>query len=73
VKETDTEFFRPLWRRLLVTAICVVWAGLEWFVWHDEMFRWLTLAMVAYAVWNFFIAFGRNQKKAEGEDAQPKN
>jgi hypothetical protein len=59
VKERDVNFFRPLWRRIAVTAVCVVWAALE--LWHGEqMWIWITLGLSAYAVWNFFIAFPKN-------------
>ena len=59
MKERDVNFFRPLWRRLAVTAVCVVWAGLE--LWHGEQI-WIliTLGLSAYSVWNFFIAFPKD-------------
>ena len=56
MKERDITFFRPLWRRVAVTAVCVVWAGLE--LRHgDQMWILITLGMSAYAIWMFFITF----------------
>ena len=76
MKERDLNFFRPLWRRVAVTAVCVVWAGLE--LWHGEQL-WIviTLGLTAYAVWSFFIAFDRTPAKAppvqddKGDDNVP--
>ena len=56
MKERDVEWFRPLWRRVLVTAVCVVWAALE--LWHgDQMWILITVGLSAYAVWIFFLTF----------------
>ena len=76
MKERDLNFFRPLWRRVAVTAVCVVWAALE--LWHGEQL-WIviTLGLTAYAVWSFFIAFDRTPAKAppaqddKGDDNVP--
>lgn len=57
MKQADLKWFEPLWRRVLVTGICVAWAGFEWFYSGDQLWRWLTLALVGYAVWTFFINF----------------
>jgi hypothetical protein len=42
---------------VLATAVCLVWTGFEWGVTHDEFWGSITLAMLAYAVWSFFIAY----------------
>ena len=76
MKQRDLNFFRPLWRRVAVTAVCVVWTGLE--LWHGEQL-WIviTLGLTAYAVWSFFIAFDRTPAKAppakddKGDDNVP--
>ncbi len=79
MKERDINFFRPLWRRVAVLTVCVVWAGLE--VWHGEqLWIMITLGITAYAAWNFFIAFDRHPppptppqetSKSEGGDVPP--
>jgi hypothetical protein len=48
-------FFRPLWRRVLVLAICVGWTAFE-IVYADDPF-WLVIAggMALYALWDFFL------------------
>ena len=57
LSERDTSFFRPLWIRLLVTAICAGWFGLEVLYSHDQLWMGLTGIATVYCVWNFFIKF----------------
>jgi hypothetical protein len=48
-------FLRPLWRRILILALCIGWIGFE-IVWGGDQF-WLILACgaTAYAIWDFFL------------------
>jgi hypothetical protein len=71
VKQSEIDWFRPLWRRIAVTGFIAGWAVMEWAVWHDELFRWITLAALAYAVCNFFIFYDRGTKTPGGDDATP--
>jgi hypothetical protein len=52
-----------MWRRVAIVALVVVWASWEW-LWNqnpNEVFwDYITLGLVAYAVWTFFIAFDKN-------------
>lgn len=78
MKQSETDWFRPLWRRVTVTAFIVGWTILEWTLWHDELFRWLTLGALAYAVWSFFIAFDKGPRTPDagepgGDDAKPQS
>ena len=59
LSERDTSFFRPLWIRVLVTAICAGWFGLEVLYSHDQLWMGLTGIATVYCVWNFFIKFPR--------------
>jgi len=54
--DLDHPFFRPLWRRIAVTAVALVWAGVE--LANGSIF-WAMLfgAFGVYAVWGFFITF----------------
>ena len=70
MKEGDINFFRPLWRRVAVTAVCVIWAGVE-FLHGDQLWITITLALTAYAVWNFFIAFDKNPPPQVPAQASP--
>jgi hypothetical protein len=61
----DSNWFRPLWRRV---AVCVFVAG--WFCWellytHDQTWMMIVLALFAYAIWIFFIRFDSGPKNPE--------
>ena len=57
MNERDAAFFRPLWRRVLVTAILVLWFGYETFFSHDTLWIAISGAGLAYCIWNFFLKF----------------
>jgi hypothetical protein len=63
-------WFRPLWRRLIVMAVIVIWIGWEWLYTHDPFWQWVTVGLFAYAIWTLFISF---DKKTGGDDAEPKS
>jgi hypothetical protein len=64
--QQNLEWFRPMWRRVAIVGFCVAWCLVEWFVTRDQYFSWITTALVAYAVWTFFIAFDRNAGPPSG-------
>ena len=49
-------FFRPLWRRVVVTAICLVWAVVE-FAFGSPMFGILSGALGAWCLYQLFWIF----------------
>lgn len=58
-------FFRPLWRRVALTAVCVGWALVEW-LGGEPMWALIATAMTFYSVWLFFWQV----PKARRDDAQ---
>ena len=45
----------------------------EW-VWNkDQFWGFITLAMIAYAIWTFFINFDKALAKQREDNAKPKN
>jgi hypothetical protein len=48
--------FRPLWVRILVTVFVAGWAAWEWLYSKDQFWGILTLGMLGWAVYTFFIA-----------------
>lgn len=60
MNERDTNFFRPLWIRVLVTAVVAVWFVLEAVFSHDQLWMGITGVGVAYCVWNFFLRFPKD-------------
>ena len=52
------RFFRPLWRRVVVTAVCGGWTAVE--LWFGNTFWGAVFAvMTALCVWEFFVVFER--------------
>lgn len=68
VNQRDSDFFRPLWRRIAVTVFVAGWVAWEFFYTHDQTWIFIALGMLAYAVWTFFIAY---KPKGPNNDAKP--
>lgn len=49
-------FFRPLWRRIAIVAVCAGWTVLEW-VSGQQGWAAIAAAVTAYGAWSFFIAW----------------
>lgn len=64
LKQTDVNFFRPLWRRVLVTAVCVTWFAAEALFSRDPLWLTITGAAIAYCVWNFFLRWPKDAPAA---------
>ncbi len=60
MNQRDTQFFRPLWIRVLVTAVVAVWCALEFVLGHDQLWIGITVIGVIYCVWNFFLRFPKD-------------
>lgn len=54
--DVQTPFFRPLWRRVAVTAVCLAWAAMEV---ANGAVLWAVLFGAAglYLAWQFFVVF----------------
>ena len=60
MKTRDVDFFRPLWRRVAVMVVCVVWLLLE--IWgKDPTWIVITAGLSAYAMWTFFLKFPKDE------------
>lgn len=60
LKPNDVNWFRPVWRRVVVTAFLAAWCVWEWI--NGDMF-WsvLVTAALAYSLYNFFYAFPKDE------------
>jgi hypothetical protein len=56
VSGAETKLLEPLWRRVALTAACVIWSAIEWYN-GDAFWGVLTAAAAAYAAWNYLIKF----------------
>lgn len=52
--ELQIDFFLPLWRRLLLLAVCFGWAVFE-FIAGAPLWGMIFGAMGVYALWQFFL------------------
>ena len=54
--DVQTSFFRPLWRRMAVTTVCLAWAVMEG---ATGAVFWAILFGAAglYLAWQFFVVF----------------
>ena len=57
----DADFFRPLWRRVLVTGVVTAWFCYESFISKDQLWITITAVALAYCVWNFFLRFPKER------------
>ncbi len=50
------DFFRPLWLRAAIVAVCAAWAVFEWI---NGQTGWAVMAGAAtvYGIWSFLIAY----------------
>jgi hypothetical protein len=69
LKESDVNFFRPLWIRLLVTAVCVVWFVLEALFTRDPLWLGISGVGIVYCAWNFFLRWPGD--KPAGPPSEP--
>lgn len=51
------RFFRPLWRRVVITGIVAAWTVWEWAFTRDQFWGVLTLLLLGYALYTLFYAF----------------
>ena len=59
--DTDHPMLRPLWVRVLIVAVCAVWAAVE-FSTGSPLWGAVFLAFGGYAFWGFFLDPGRRQQ-----------
>lgn len=63
--DVQLEFFRPLWRRVVVVGISVGWAIVEIWI-GTPLWAALFAALAAYCIWQFFFVF--NPKPDRSKD-----
>ncbi|AEF56200.1 hypothetical protein [Marinomonas posidonica] len=56
LSETDRQFFKPFWRRVVATLTCAVWASIEW-LYDEPMWASFAVLLTLYCLWNFFYRF----------------
>lgn len=57
--DASHPFFRPLWRRMVVTGVCSGWALVE-LAWGSPVWALIFGAMAALCIWEFFVAWEKD-------------
>jgi hypothetical protein len=63
MKDSEHPFFRPLWRRVAIVAVCVIWSVIE-FATGAPFWGAIALGFAAYAVWQYFYLFKPGDERA---------
>ncbi|WP_062014001.1 hypothetical protein [Aureimonas sp. AU4] len=66
--DNNHPFFRPLWRRVLLVAVCAAWALFELLVTGDRTWAIMTGIVAAYAAWTFLITYQPTPADPAGKD-----
>lgn len=69
MKQSEMDWFKPLWRRVAVTVFLVAWLGWETFFNHDQLWMAIVGAALLYAVWSLFITFDKRGGNAPAPGA----
>ena len=56
MKDYEHPFFRPLWRRVAIVAVCATWAVLEWAS-NSPFWGVIALGFTGYAIWQFLYLY----------------
>ncbi len=70
MKDHEHPFFRPLWRRVAVVAVCVAWSIFE-FATGASFWGMIAAGFAVYAVWQFFFLF--KETAEPGAEAPPQS
>jgi hypothetical protein len=60
MNQRDADFFRPLWRRIVVTGVVGAWFTYETFFSRDSLWITITAVGFVYCIWNFFLRFPKD-------------
>jgi hypothetical protein len=61
LNQRDTDFFRPMWRRIAVTIVVAAWFGYETLFSKDSLWITITAIGLVYCVWNFFLRYPQDK------------
>jgi hypothetical protein len=71
LNQKDTDFFRPLWRRVAVTVVVALWWGYETLVSHDGLWIAITSIGLVYCAWNLFLRYPREPRGPTSPGSPP--
>jgi hypothetical protein len=65
-REQQHPFYKPLWRRIVIVAVIVVWAGLEFYMGERGLWLWAAIGALVYAVYIFFLSWPKDDPPPQG-------
>ena len=71
MKDSEHPFFRPLWRRVAVVAVCIIWSIIE-FTTGTPLWGTIALGFAGYAVWQFFYLYTPVDENKAPAESEPK-
>ncbi len=71
MKDSEHPFFRPLWRRVVVVAVCLAWSVIE-FATGTPFWGVIALGFTGYAVWQFFYLYMPVDESKAATKPEPK-
>lgn len=71
MNEKDATWFRPLWRRVVVTCVVIGWFGFEAIFTREPLWLAISGFGIAYCIWTFFIRFPKDAPAAPAARAAP--
>ena len=64
-KEQGHPFYKPLWRRVVITAVVLFWFVFELITGGIGIWSFMSFAMLVYAVYLFFLTWPRDEAGPE--------
>ncbi len=52
----EHPWFDPLWRRIVLVAVCALWTGVE-LAFENTTWFYIMTAITAYAAWSYLYAY----------------
>ncbi len=56
MKDQQHPFLRPVYRRVILVAICFAWAGVELYM-GSQTWALISAAIGVYGIWIFFVTY----------------
>jgi len=60
-KEQGHPFYKPLWRRVVITAVVLFWFVFELITGGIGIWSFMAFAMLVYAVYLFFLTWPKDE------------
>lgn len=66
----EHSFLNPLWRRVVLVAICAIWTAIEFWT-NSPGWGMIALAFTGYAIWRFLYIYDPSKADGRSPDSNP--